>query len=200
LTYALKASSDKYSPREIRHLDFISQFSTDIRHISGMDNVVADALSRLNNITDLPEINLRLMAEQQQNDQEVLDTLRSSSLRVLPMPLPTSPGTILCDTSLEAPRPVVPQTMRRTVFDALHGLSHPGIRATVKLITQRFVWPNINKDIQQWSRSCLACQRSKIHRHTCSPLGNFGTPDARFSHVHLDIVGPLSPCKDLPIS
>ncbi|PIK56056.1 hypothetical protein BSL78_07031 [Apostichopus japonicus] len=47
LTYALKTSTDRYSPREIRHLDFVSQFTADIRHVSGKDNVVADALSRL---------------------------------------------------------------------------------------------------------------------------------------------------------
>ncbi|BHF70289.1 hypothetical protein SprV_0301333900 [Sparganum proliferum] len=31
LTYAIKAKSDRYSPREVRHLDFISQFTADIR-------------------------------------------------------------------------------------------------------------------------------------------------------------------------
>jgi cleavage and polyadenylation specificity factor subunit 1 len=36
---------DKCSPRLFTHLDFISQFTTDIRHISGKDNMVADILS-----------------------------------------------------------------------------------------------------------------------------------------------------------
>ena len=47
LTYALSSTSTRYSPRTIRHLDFISQFTTDIRHIKGADNRVADALSRV---------------------------------------------------------------------------------------------------------------------------------------------------------
>ncbi|BHF70473.1 hypothetical protein SprV_0301352400 [Sparganum proliferum] len=83
--------------------------------------------------------------------------------------------------------------MRRQVFDILHGLSHPGVRATVKLITDRFVWPNINRDVRRWTRSCLPCQRAKIHRHTVTSPGTFSTPDARFSHVHIDFVGPLPP-------
>jgi len=45
LTYAFSQRRDKCSPWQFNHLDFISQFTTDIRHISGRDSVVADALS-----------------------------------------------------------------------------------------------------------------------------------------------------------
>ena len=45
--------SDPWSARQQRQLSFISEFTTDIQHISGKDNVVADCLSRasINNIT-----------------------------------------------------------------------------------------------------------------------------------------------------
>ncbi|BHF75287.1 hypothetical protein SprV_0501838300 [Sparganum proliferum] len=33
---------------------------------------------------------------------------------------------------------------------------------------------------------------NKVQRHIKAPIGTFPTSDARFSHVHLDIVGPLS--------
>ncbi|CAH8676919.1 unnamed protein product [Schistosoma rodhaini] len=46
LTYAFNAKSDRYSPRETRQLDYISQFSTNIQFIKGESNVVADTLSR----------------------------------------------------------------------------------------------------------------------------------------------------------
>ena len=78
-----------------------------------------------------------------------------------------------------------------TFFYSLCDLSHPGITATQRLVTQRFVWPSINKDVRTWTRNCIQCQRSKVHRHTVTPIGTFSTPDARFSHVHIDIVGPL---------
>lgn len=29
-----------------------------------------------------------------------------------------------------------------------------------------------------------------MHRHTKSPIGTFSNPDARFRHIHLDIVAP----------
>ncbi|GFX59546.1 transposon Ty3-G Gag-Pol polyprotein [Trichonephila clavipes] len=47
LMYAFMQNPDKCSPRQWRHLDFISQFSTDVRHINGTHNAVADALSRI---------------------------------------------------------------------------------------------------------------------------------------------------------
>ena len=46
LTRAMSMNSDKYTAREIRRLDYLSQFSTDIRHVKGKDNIVADTLSR----------------------------------------------------------------------------------------------------------------------------------------------------------
>ena len=49
--------------------------------------------------------------------------------------------------------------------------------------------------MRRWAQSCLQCQRSKIHRHTVTPLATFSIPDARFDMVHIDIVGPLPPFR-----
>lgn len=97
------------------------------------------------------------------------------------------------DTSTGFPRPFVPKLLRPAVFQSFHNLSHPGIRATQKLVTSRFVWPQINRDYRDWVRSCLHCQRAKIHRYTWSPTGTFPLPSSCFDHVHIDLVGPLPP-------
>ncbi|GFX44924.1 retrovirus-related Pol polyprotein from transposon 17.6 [Trichonephila clavipes] len=47
LVYAFKQQEDKCTPRQLRHLDLIGQFTTDIRYLKGSENVVADALSRI---------------------------------------------------------------------------------------------------------------------------------------------------------
>ncbi|CAI2727756.1 unnamed protein product [Schistosoma spindalis] len=133
------------------------------------------------------------MAAAQANDPVCTEAPQSSSLQCQEVPLATSSGTILCDISTGLPRPIVPSTYRRLVFDALHGLSHPGIAATLRLIAARYVWPSMNKDVRMWVKQCLQCQRSKVHRHVAAPIGTFATPDARFDHVHTDIVGPLPP-------
>ena len=44
LKFALNARFDRHSPRQARQLDYISQFTSTIR---GLDNTVADALSRI---------------------------------------------------------------------------------------------------------------------------------------------------------
>ena len=46
LTQALFCSSPPWSARQTLHLSYISEFTSDIVHIPGSDNVVADALSR----------------------------------------------------------------------------------------------------------------------------------------------------------
>lgn len=67
-------------------------------------------------------------------------------------------------------------------------MSHPGKRATLKLISQRFVWPSMNKDCGTWVQNCLQCQKSKITRHVSSPIGKFSNISSRFEHIHLDII------------
>ena len=46
-------------------------------------------------------------------------------------------------------------------------------------------------DIAQWTRTCYACQQSKIYRHVEAPLQSFPAPAPQFDSIHVDIVGPL---------
>ncbi|GFT35631.1 RT_RNaseH domain-containing protein [Trichonephila clavipes] len=62
LTYAFRQKSDKCSPRQIRQLDFISQFTTNIVHIPGPDNIAADVLSRVSAITFASQIDYDCIA------------------------------------------------------------------------------------------------------------------------------------------
>jgi transposase InsO family protein len=41
----------------------------------------------------------------------------------------------------------------------------------------------------------LKCQKCKVTRHIVTPLTSFKPPTARFSHVHIDLVGPLPPSE-----
>nr|VZI33586.1 unnamed protein product [Spirometra erinaceieuropaei] len=147
LTYALKTKPDRDSPREVRHLDYISQFTADIRYVRGSDNVVADALSRPDINTLTSDFDLAKLADLQSGDKTIDDLRSTTTLQLRDAPLPVSPGTILCDWSTGTPRPVVPLSFRKTVFKHFHSLSHPGNRASRKLIAARFIWPTMNSDI-----------------------------------------------------
>lgn len=190
LTYSFSLSKDKCSPRQFRYLDFIAQFTTDIRYIPGSKNVVADALSRVETISTT--IDYKILAHYQEQDPELQDLLRrGSSLKLTRMSILDSDLPVYCDTSQPTPRPYITPQLRRQVYDMVHNLHHPGGTATIRLATQRFVWPGIRRDCREWARQCTDCQKSKISRHTSSPLSTFLTPSARFSHIHLDLVGPL---------
>ncbi|CAH8500068.1 unnamed protein product [Schistosoma mattheei] len=195
LCYSFHTSYDRHSPREARQLDYISQFTTDIQFVKGNTNVVADALSRkdVNTLLRKQDIDLETIAKLQVDDADLKVCQEKSNLNLKPVPIPFSNTSIICDVSTGNNRPFVPLACRRQVFRQLHDLSHPGIRATIKLVTERFVWPKINSDIKRWTRSCLQCQRSKIQKHTISPVGKYPLPEKRFQHIHLDIVGPLPP-------
>lgn len=188
ITFAFTTRRDQCSPRQYRYLDYIAQFTTDIRHISGKDNSVADALSRIASIA--VTIDYKALATDQNSDSELQDLLKNGCSLQLKK-VNTEGASVYCDLSLEKPRPYVTPPFRKKLFDSLHNLSHPGAATSAKLIAERFVWPGVRRDCTTWARSCPDCQRSKIHRHTSAPLTSLQTPSDRFSHVHMDLIGPL---------
>jgi cleavage and polyadenylation specificity factor subunit 1 len=81
LTFAFQQKRNKCSLCQFNHLYFISQFTTDIRHISGQDNVT-DALSRVEAIT--APVTHATLAAAQEDDNELQSLLVSNT---------ASPGT-----------------------------------------------------------------------------------------------------------
>ena len=99
-------TTNKYTPRQIRHLDYISQFTTNITHVSGQENPVADALSRIttNAVTVPPPIDFTEIAEAQKEDPELKHlTDSNSSLSLTNVPVPTADITMICDVSTGTP-------------------------------------------------------------------------------------------------
>jgi len=113
-----------------------------------------------------------------------------SSLSIVNVTLESS-EILICDNSTGKLRPLVPEVLRKPVFLALHNISHPGVRGSRRLVSARFVWPGLSRDVGVWARSCLQCQRSKIQKHVKASVPAIPVPSRRFSHVHIDIVGPL---------
>lgn len=175
LTTALFSKTTK-SPRQERHLDFISQFTSDIRYVKGEENVVADTLSRsFSDAIEILQPDFLSLAKAQLLDSELTEiksngnTIPNSNVKLGAINVPNSDSFVWCDVSHERCRPFVPLSLRKNIFHALHNLSHPGVTATRKKIAELYFWPSMNKDINDWTRSCLSCQKHKIHRHVKSP-------------------------------
>ena len=49
----------------------------------------------------------------------------------------------------------------------------------------------MSKDIRQWTRSCLSCQRANVTTHVRAPVESLPMPSSRFESLHVDLVGPL---------
>ena len=71
LTYCMSKVSEPWSSRQQRHLSYISEFTTDIQHIQGKDNQVADTMLQAT-VSDVHlGIDYKAMAEAQKDDPEV---------------------------------------------------------------------------------------------------------------------------------
>ncbi|XP_066982799.1 uncharacterized protein [Macrobrachium rosenbergii] len=157
-------------------------------------NPVADALSRIELNGVQLGINYEDLAREQAADPEAPAYCTAiTSLKWRDMPLALGGPNLLCDVSTSQPRPLVPASCRCQVFDVIHGLSHPSSRMTAKLLSEKFIWHGVQKNVRTWSRQCLQCQASKVGRHTESGVGEFPQPGRRFGHDHIDIIWPLPP-------
>jgi cleavage and polyadenylation specificity factor subunit 1 len=203
LVGAMHKAAVREIPRETRHLNFISIFTNDIRHIAGEDNTVADALSRgeedQHDADDdahpfcfaiLCDSETEKLQQEQECDTELQDILANKSTTTSTLTLQKVDG-VHCHILNGIARPFIPKSMRRSFFQRVHELSHPGVRTTQKQLTERYVWPHMNKDIRAWTTQCIPCQRAKIHRHNKAPIQSIPTTGGKFSQVHLDLVGPL---------
>lgn len=137
---------------------------------------MADALSRVDAITFPQSIDYDAFHKQQLDDLELLNLLKnpsSTSLNLKQCAFSKSSTLVYCDVNQTKVRPFVPLNFRRHIFTKFHCLSHSGIKSTSRLITSRFVWPSMNKDIRDWTKACVGCQKAKVNRHTHTEFQKF---------------------------
>ena len=203
LTGAFLKARNPVSSRQQHQLSVISEFCTDIAHVPGVDNVVADALSRQNEDNQvrqdeslvvhaishlMADVDLDKLAAEQP-ERPAVRVPHSLDLRL--MSIPGCKRRVWCDISQGRIRFLVPATWRERIFKAIHGLSHPSGRATLAIIARSNVWEGLRRDVLSMARSCHDCARNKVSRHARPPVVPIETPRCRFEHVHVDIVGPF---------
>ena len=183
LTFALFSVSPPWSARQQRHLFYLSKFTSDLVHLPGPQNVVADALFRpasaastfTVDVVQVPGLNpfqeflpgsapsflvppfpvspvqplssaspvdLSMLSSLQLSCPEITALLSNPSLWVVSMPYGDS--SVFHGLSTSSPRPLVPVSLCCQVFDALHNLSHPGVRPTQRLVSRAFVWSGLS--------------------------------------------------------
>jgi transposase InsO family protein len=226
LTFALVKAADAWTARQGRQLSYVAEFTSDIRHVPGVENVVADNLSRPPPASPAASVKApsgslaaSLQAATCGTQVSEVNAVAASGV-ILDWPGIAArqrmcPATrkawnsslhlkerhihgvaLLCDISRGAVRPLIPEADRRAVFWAVHNLAHPGIRATRRLMSSRFVWRGMSSDVNAWCRECTACHRAKVTRQPPAAVQPIPVPAARFTHIHVDLVGPLPTSAD----
>jgi len=219
LTYAFHRTTDPWTARQCRQLSYIAEFSGDIRHIKGANNVVADTLSRpppsqpapitaIAGLRDAPNTPVAAavqpppvlpftpgqLAAAQEICEEVSRLVSSPSLTV--KKVDWNGSQVWCDGTNGVLRPLVPKLLRKAVFDSIHSMAHPGIRCSRRLVSSRFVWKGVSNDVRKWCQDCQSCQRSKVSTQPAAAVETIPLPSKRFTHIHLDLVGPLPATRD----
>lgn len=95
LIYAFSQKLNKSSPRQMRQLSFISQFTTTLEFLAGNENVVADSLSRVNSVYLAFDNNLSRLVEAQKSDDELHNILRDATTSLNLKSIRLSPDQII---------------------------------------------------------------------------------------------------------
>ena len=105
LTFAISKISDQWSPRQQRHLAYVSEFTTDVSHNDGKANTVAATLSR-SEISAIsspqPGVDYKAMASPQRADSSITAVpTATTGLVIRDIPLDHYGNSISCDISNE---------------------------------------------------------------------------------------------------
>jgi hypothetical protein len=99
---------------------------------------------------------------------------------------------LLCDVSTGAGQTSSAIGLKVTSLPEHAQYCAPGQgRVTSSQVAASFVWPHMVTNVNGWCKWCMECARSKVMQNVHMPLQPIPIPVRRFSHIHMDLVGPL---------
>lgn len=88
---------------------------------------------------------------------------------------------------------IVPKSLRRMIFDSYHASrigGHLGINKTLTVICLRFFWPEMQKDIILWVRSCASCIQAQNTTYSSKQLVHLWPLLTPFAIISADLWSP----------
>ena len=191
----------------------LEEYGPELRYIKGENNIVADALSRLDMVEaeDFHYINTEeYQAEcfadtieqepyplsyadieaEQNKDAKLLDAFAKSQLYER-KEVHHSDGTyhlIFRDNRI-----VVPKALQEKAVQWYHGaLLHPGETRTELTIAQHYYWTNMQATCKKVCSKCLNCQQNKKTQRKFGTLPPKDPDVVPWKRVHVDTIGPYS--------
>ena len=194
------------SARQIRWNEVLSRFDAKIRHIPGITNSAADALSRYPYVQSSDDLSVCAISIVEFDSTILNDVKNSYKDDRLFGPVIKNPeryplfqfeegliffeGRLCIPTNDRASR----EKLLRTHHD--HAGNHHAIDKTRKSIIIDYYWPGVQRDVESYVKSCPSCARNKSS--TQAPAGflhPMPIPKDRFAEMALDFVGSLVPSK-----
>src|SRR5213078_3120564 len=186
--------------RQLRWQEKAADYDMEILYKPGKENVVADALSRVqvNLLCPLPIRSLRQQVIHGYKTSPLRNLIKEVESREEPMNRYTIDNGLLYYRVDEFSPwrlclPDIPY--RKTVIHNNHDLAiagHFGYIKTYAKIARAYYWPNMGKDIRKHVQECDACQRTKSANHP--PIGKLQPlpiPNRAWESIAMDFLGPL---------
>lgn len=179
----------KLSPKQARWQDFLAEFDMILEYKPGRTNQVADALSRK---AELATLKMEELASSSQLKGTIPDRIREGLEKD---PLATSLMTAaregktrrfwVKDGLLFTKGDIlfVPKwdNFRKELLKECHDTrwaGHPGQRRTMALLETNYYWPRMDRDVDDYVRTCLVCQQDKVeHKKQGGLLEPLPVPD-----------------------
>jgi hypothetical protein len=187
----------------------LAPFKFKIKHSRGIDNVVADAFSRMydGHCPESPEMVCATMLsslplvysslhEHQGGDALCQELRRKVEHKEAGGENFCIHNGLLCYSPKKARRRrwVVPSSLRRMLLQYFHDgvlAGHLGARKTLGKIVSNFWWPSMRKEVFDYVRRCELCQRAKPAQHTRVGLHSAEPCSEPMEKLFIDFVGPL---------
>lgn len=176
-----------FSERILRQKMILEEYRPDIIYIKGRDNVVADALSRLDsvkhtNINVIQEVpGCSISWKELQQAQENIGQVPDSNI--------TEFGDVKLYT--QQGRIILPQDYGIVVVQLYHDwLNHPGTSKLYETLKSTFIWQGMFQHISNFTQQCLDCAHAKISNRKEGQIP-LCTPDVLpWSTLCVDLIGP----------
>ncbi|GJV46761.1 putative mitochondrial protein [Tanacetum coccineum] len=183
-------SQKSISRMHARWMEYLQQFTFVIKHKAGTKNKVADALSRratLLTTMGTEVIGFDCLKDLYASDEDFSEVWKQNEIGIPGGLYLVQNGFLFFKDRLCIPR----GSLREHLVQELHGGGlggHLGRDKTIKLVEERYHWPQIKRSVNKFIKKCYICQINKGHTQNTGLYTPLPIPEAPWEDIFVDFV------------